>query len=73
MRALAAGQTLITDAYPLHIPDTFVPYDELPLLEYAAPGAAPEGEPIGDREQELRHTPGQKRPEAGPSIPAPPY
>jgi spermidine synthase len=47
LRAIAEGQLLITDAFPLHIPDTFVSEDRYPLLEYTSPRALPE-EVIGD-------------------------
>ncbi len=41
MRAEAEQGRLITDARPLHIPYTFLPYDLQPILEYTPPGALP--------------------------------
>jgi spermidine synthase len=49
LRAIAAGQALITDAFPLHIPDTFLSEDRYPLLEYTSPRAFPEEERHGVR------------------------
>ena len=34
MELIAAGVELITDAYPLHIPDTFLLHDIYPIIEY---------------------------------------
>ncbi|MFT5679690.1 MAG: spermidine synthase [Myxococcota bacterium] len=58
LHALAEGATLIYDDYPLHLPHTFHPHDNLPIIEYTVmeemwvtPPESPDDVPSGAKRE----------------------
>ena len=74
LAALSEGYEVITDAHPLHIPDTFLSKDRYPLLEYTSPRSIPEDEgvnvPSNEADRGQPRAPGYRgRPMGGRSSP----